>query len=49
MIYRPLPETIVGIDKAFPEIDFYAKPSHVQFHEEKNKAKKIQALAAKNV
>ncbi|KAJ8665284.1 hypothetical protein QAD02_006946 [Eretmocerus hayati] len=37
MIYRPLPETLEGIDKAFPNMDFYTKPDYVKYHEDKKK------------
>jgi hypothetical protein len=35
LIYRPLPQTIKGIDKKFPQFNFYEKPEFVRFHEEK--------------
>lgn len=35
IMYRPLPETIKGIDKACPDLDFYKKPDYVLYHENK--------------
>lgn len=37
LIYRPLPETLKGIEKAYPGFDFYEKPSYITFHEEQKK------------
>ena len=39
IIYRPLPETIKGIDKDYPQFDFYTPPEYVRYHEEKKKEK----------
>lgn len=46
IIYRPLPETLKGIDKAFPEMDFQRKPDYVVYHEEK-KRQKLEEQKAK--
>lgn len=39
MIYRPLPETLKGIEEIFPEVDFYSKPDFVLYHEEVKRRK----------
>ena len=38
MIYRPLPETLDGIQDLFPNQDFYTKPDYVRYHEEVKKS-----------
>ncbi|XP_058807722.1 ubiquinol-cytochrome-c reductase complex assembly factor 4 [Phymastichus coffea] len=35
IIYRPLPETLQGIEKVFPEMDFNTKPDYVLYHEKR--------------
>ncbi|OXU20521.1 hypothetical protein TSAR_015772 [Trichomalopsis sarcophagae] len=44
MIYRPLPETLEGIEKVFPNVDFYTKPDYVTYHEDKEKERKAKLL-----
>ncbi|XP_023247148.1 uncharacterized protein LOC106644500 [Copidosoma floridanum] len=34
MMYKPLPQTIEGLDKLFPHIDFDRKPEFVVYHEQ---------------
>ncbi|KAL7287456.1 hypothetical protein TKK_0018561 [Trichogramma kaykai] len=41
-IYAPLTETVVGIEKAFPDYNFHQKPDFIIYHEE-NKRKKLEA------
>jgi len=39
IIYRPLPEVIDGLEKQYPNYDFYAKPDYVVYYD-KLKSKK---------
>lgn len=39
IIYRPLPETVKGIEKFSPKVDFYTPPDHVVYFEARKKEK----------
>lgn len=44
IIYRPLPETLKGIEKIYPNYDFETKPDYVVYHEKAKLQKQKELL-----